>query len=740
LPEITDLNTNRSSGVHSVSRKFIFALICVVTGTLFSFASIAIFVNLNNINSDLEVQISDSLNLAESSLVKPLWNFDQETIDSFVDALFLDESLIFVKVMDDSKVVAFKVRPPFTESDLERIRASSQFLVKSSRVNYDNTEIGTVELAMSFDSFKEALISNILYIVALAFLIILSISLTSLVITRRYISRPLSQLQKSAEAIAEGDLDAEIDTSSADEIGNLANDFSRMRDSIKDLFSALRDSNKKLEDNNQTLEIRVEERTDELAHTMKEAQEAGAIAEAANRAKSLFLANMSHELRTPLNAILGFTQLMTRDKGISKDHRENLGVIGRSGEHLLALINDVLDMSKIEAGQTSLDPSDFDLYRLLKGLEEMFGLRAEDKGLRLVVDCDESVPQFIRSDESKLRQVLINLLSNGIKFTAEGGVALRVMCTHEGEAARLSFEVEDSGPGIADDELELLFDAFAQTSAGQRAQEGTGLGLPISQQFVSLMDGEISVASVVGQGSIFKFDISIDVADAIEDQSQSDDRPVLGLLPNQDVFRILIVEDVWENRKLMVNLLQPMGFEVREAENGKVGVEMWEEWEPHFIWMDMRMPVMDGYEATKTIKATAKGQATVIVALTASAFEEQRSLVLSAGCDGFVRKPFRESEIFHELTKHLGAKFEYEEETPTDQEQQAASGRLLTPADLSSLPEDWVDKVREAASQADSDVVSNLISEIENEHSELAEGMKDLVDTFRFDRILTLTE
>ncbi len=459
-------------------------------------------------------------------------------------------------------------------------------------------------------------------------------------------------------------------------------------------------------------------------------------AEAANRAKSVFLANMSHELRTPLNAILGFAQLMTRSKEITPEHKENLEVIGRSGEHLLTLINDVLDMSKIEAGQTVLNEEDFDLYRLLDNLEDMFHLRAEEKGLRLIVDCDPSVPQYVRTDESKLRQVLINLLGNGIKFTQEGGVALRAGYREEETGSRLMFEVEDSGPGIAAEELEVLFDAFAQTAAGQKAQEGTGLGLPISQQFVRLMDGEITVGSEMGKGSIFKFDIQIGLADAPEVETEQPTRRVIGLEPDQPGYRILVVEDVWENRKLMVNLLESLGFEVRGAENGAEGIEVWEAWEPHLIWMDMRMPVMDGYEATKRIKATVQGQATVIVALTASAFEEQRSVVLSAGCDDFVRKPFREEEVFEVMAKHLGVRFVYEETEPVSG--QSTSQAVLTPGALSGLPSDWVAEVHHAATQADAEMILGLIEQIQGEHEGMARALRDLVNGFRFDKIMDL--
>jgi PAS domain S-box-containing protein len=331
-------------------------------------------------------------------------------------------------------------------------------------------------------------------------------------------------------------------------------------------------------------------------------QEARRAAEAANQAKSAFLANMSHELRTPLNAILGFTQLMDRDPNLTAEQQENLGIINRSGEHLLALINEVLEMSKIEAGRVTLEENSFDLYRLLDGLEEMFRLRARDKGLALSFERAENVPQYVRTDEGKLRQVLSNLLGNAVKFTQEGGVALRVGTKDEGRRTKdqppsvvrrssLVFEVEDTGPGMAPEELAVVFDPFVQATSGQQPQEGTGLGLSISQQYVRLMGGDITVSSEVGRGSLFQFDVQAGLADAAEVQAAQPRRRVLGLEPNQPIYRLLVAEDKETNRQLLVKLLEPLGFEVQEAVNGQEAIEVWERWEPHLIWMDMRMPV-----------------------------------------------------------------------------------------------------------------------------------------------------
>jgi PAS domain S-box-containing protein len=491
-----------------------------------------------------------------------------------------------------------------------------------------------------------------------------------------------------------------------------------------------------------TKRVQAEEK---LREAKEAAEEARVAAEAANRAKSVFLANMSHELRTPLNAILGFSQLMRRDPGLTAEQQENLETIGRSGEHLLGLINDVLDLSKIEAGRVALQEESFDLHRLLDGLEEMFDLRAADKGLKLNFKRAPDVPQYVRSDEGKLRQVLMNLLGNAVKFTQEGGVTLRVGT--KDQLSSLAFEVEDTGPGIAPEELAAVFDPFVQTASGQAAQEGTGLGLPISRQFVRLMGGDLVVHSQLRQGSVFKFDVQAEPADAADVPTFQPERRVVGLEPDQRAadggpYRLLVADDRESSRKLLTRLLEPLGFELREAVNGQEAIEIWEEWEPHLIWMDMRMPVMDGYEATQRIKATTRGQATVVIALTASAFEEDRQLILSEGCDDFVRKPFREAEIFDKLTEHLGVRFVTEEAPPVVHTEEGVPSpeERLTPEALAALPADWVSELNQAAAQADGDLVLTLVEQIRSQHPSEADALASLVRNYRFDIIVTLTQ
>jgi CheY-like chemotaxis protein len=313
--------------------------------------------------------------------------------------------------------------------------------------------------------------------------------------------------------------------------------------------------------------------------------------------------------------------------------------------------------------------------------------------------------------------------------------------------------VQDTGPGIAPEEQDAVFDPFKQTSTGQVSHEGTGLGMPISQQFIRMMGGDIAFRSELGVGTTFRFDVPIEVAEAADIPTDRPKGRVIGLEPGQHAadggpFRLLVVEDREANRKLLVKLLTDLGtpdlsrpdlgtqptsgFDVRGAADGQEAIEIWEHWRPHLIWMDMRMPVMDGHEATKRIKASAEGQATVIIALTASAFEEDREEILAEGCDDYVRKPFREQEILDILTMHLGVRFVYEGALERHKE----PDDVLSLAMLDVLPADWVASLRRAALRADADLVLELAERIREQDAPLAAALTGLVRDFRFDTIV----
>ena len=544
------------------------------------------------------------------------------------------------------------------------------------------------------------------------------------IITSNWIAKPIHRLNKASEAIASGDLEQSIPDSPVQEIGTLAKSFNVMSQQLNDSY--------------QSLEQRVQDRTAELVIAKEKA-------DVANQAKSTFIANMSHELRSPLNAILGFSQIMTRSQTLNPEHQESVGIISRSGEHLLTLINNVLDLSKIEAGKITLNENNFDLYRLLDDIHDMFQMKAEEKNLQILIEYDPNLPRYVRTDDVKLRQVLINLINNALKFTPDGGVSVRVSNREQTSEVldtnyhSIHFEIEDSGAGIAEEELGNLFEAFTQTATGKQAQEGTGLGLPISRQFVGLMGGEIAVKSQVGQGTTFLFDIQVTEVEASEIASQQPSRRVIALEPNQPRYRILIVDDKPTNRQLLMRLLSPLGFELKEAINGQEAVDICQRWEPHLIWMDMRMPVMDGYTATKTIKAHSQGQATAIIALTASVLEEERAVVLSAGCDDFLRKPFRESEIFKAMNKHIGVTYIYEDITPKNTEG-TRTRELLTAEAIGALPAELLAQLQEAVMFSDEYLIATLVKQIAAQNEPLAQAIEVALHNFEYEKVLNLIQ
>ncbi|MFB2892950.1 GAF domain-containing protein [Aerosakkonemataceae cyanobacterium BLCC-F50] len=475
------------------------------------------------------------------------------------------------------------------------------------------------------------------------------------------------------------------------------------------------------------------------AEELKRAKEA---ADAASLAKSEFLANMSHELRTPMNAILGFTQLMQRDTSLRSDYQRYIDIIYQSGEHLLSLINDVLEMSKIEAGRVTLYETQFSVLQLLQELNNMLQLKAKSKGLELKFELASSVPQFIKADQKKLRQVLINLLNNGIKFTKTGSVTLRVKLKPEidNQSCHLRFEVEDTGLGIAAEEMDNLFQPFKQTKVGQEAQEGTGLGLRISQKFVQLMGGNITVKSVLNQGSCFSFEIPVIWIEVAPVKTSLTLNNVSGLAPGQPKYRILVVEDSPVNRLLLVKLLSYLGFEVREAENGEVAINICQEWQPHLIFMDMQMPIMNGYQATGKIKQLKLPKMPTIVAITAGAFTEQQKLCFSAGCDDFISKPFRRAELLQILAQYLGVQYSYETEVinPITYVKPEPNYSLDAKA-LTIMPSEWIAEFHNAVAQCDDARSITLIAQIPADQTLLIEALTKLVEDYQFEQLIELT-
>ncbi|MDM8561307.1 ATP-binding protein [Candidatus Parabeggiatoa sp. HSG14] len=467
------------------------------------------------------------------------------------------------------------------------------------------------------------------------FLTVFSVVIIAMFVSKT-ISRPIVKLTRATELIADGDLTVKMEIESNDEIGVLAQCFNHM--------------------------ITEREQAEIKLRLAKETAEKAKIeAEFANRAKSTFLANMSHELRTPLNGILGYTQILHRDKTLNTKQQEAINIIHRSGEYLLTLISDVLDLSKIEADRIELYPTDFHFENFLQSIVEIFEIRVKQKEISFIYEKLSHLPKGVHADEKRLRQIIINLLGNAIKFTKQGGVSFKVGYHNK----KIRFQVEDTGVGIAPEELAFMFEPFRQVGDKNARAEGTGLGLSITKKLVEMMGSKLHVESTLGKGSTFWMALNLPEVSGFINPNTVEEPIIIGF---EGKSLVLIVDDKQENRSVLVNLLAPLGFEVIEAVDGQDCINKTREHKPDLILTDLVMPIMDGFEATRQIRRIPKFKDVIIIMISASVFECHKQQSMDAGCDDFLPKPVRADDLLKLLENHLKLTWVYEEEETSETE------------------------------------------------------------------------